>query len=111
MLKNRFAVCIALVPVLALIAADPATQPAAGDASKERTTPSGLKIIEVKTITEPLAAQKGDTVWVHYTGRLQSNGQKFDSSLERNDPISFKLGAGRVIRGWDEGIVGMKVGE
>ena len=51
----------------------------------------------------------GDTVRVHYTGRLE-DGTVFDSSVERGEPISFELGAGRVIRGWDEGVAGMVVG-
>ncbi|WP_261664288.1 FKBP-type peptidyl-prolyl cis-trans isomerase [Deinococcus sp. Marseille-Q6407] len=55
-------------------------------------------------------AQKGDVVSVHYTGRLE-NGQKFDSSHDRGEPIQFVLGAGQVIAGWDQGIEGMRVGD
>jgi FKBP-type peptidyl-prolyl cis-trans isomerase len=72
------------------------------------TTKSGLKYEELKegTGTE---AKKGDTVEVHYTGWL-TNGKKFDSSVDRGKPFSFRLGAGMVIKGWDEGVAGMKVG-
>lgn len=55
------------------------------------------------------ACQAGQTVTVHYTGWL-TNGQKFDSSKDRNDPFVFRLGAGRVIPGWDQGVAGMQVG-
>lgn len=72
------------------------------------TTPSGLKYVDLKEGTGP-AAKKGDTVEVHYTGWLK-DGKKFDSSLDRGQPFTFPLGAGRVIKGWDEGVAGMKVG-
>jgi FKBP-type peptidyl-prolyl cis-trans isomerase FkpA len=72
------------------------------------TTPSGLTYEDLKEGTGA-AAKAGDTVDVHYTGWL-TNGTKFDSSLDRGQPFSFALGAGRVIKGWDEGVAGMKVG-
>src|SRR5512139_2614777 len=71
-------------------------------------TDSGLKF-EDTTVGQGAVATKGLTVSVHYTGWLE-NGTKFDSSKDRNEPFEFKLGAGQVIRGWDEGVAGMKVG-
>jgi FKBP-type peptidyl-prolyl cis-trans isomerase len=71
-------------------------------------TDSGLQYIELKE-GDGAAAKKGDTVEVHYTGWLK-DGTKFDSSVDRKQPFSFKLGAGMVIKGWDEGVAGMKVG-
>ena len=71
------------------------------------TTVSGL-IIDELTIGEGAEATAGQTVSVHYTGWLE-NGHKFDSSRDRNDPFHFRLGGGQVIRGWDEGVQGMKV--
>lgn len=61
------------------------------------------------TVGEGALAQSGDRVKAHYVGRLV-NGQVFDSSYDRGLPIEFALGAGQVIRGWDEGIVGMRAG-
>ena len=72
------------------------------------TTASGLKYEDVEAGTGPVA-QSGQKAKVHYTGWLKS-GQKFDSSKDRNDPFEFTLGAGQVIKGWDEGVAGMKVG-
>jgi FKBP-type peptidyl-prolyl cis-trans isomerase FkpA len=76
------------------------------------TTPSGLQY-EDTTIGEGAEAKAGQHVTVHYTGWLYENGTqgaKFDSSRDRNDPFQFSLGAGMVIRGWDEGVAGMKIG-
>jgi peptidylprolyl isomerase len=72
------------------------------------TTASGLQYVETQVGTGA-TAEKGLVVRVHYTGRLK-DGTKFDSSLDRNDPIRFTLGVGQVIKGWDEGLTGMKVG-
>jgi FKBP-type peptidyl-prolyl cis-trans isomerase FkpA len=71
-------------------------------------TASGLMIEEL-VVGEGDAAVAGQLVTVHYTGWL-TNGNKFDSSTDRNDPFRFGLGQGQVIRGWDEGVQGMKVG-
>ncbi len=71
-------------------------------------TDTGLKY-EDTTAGQGATAKAGQTVSVHYTGWL-TNGTKFDSSKDRNDPFEFKLGAGQVIRGWDEGVQGMKIG-
>ena len=76
------------------------------------TLPSGLKYQDEVVGTGP-EPKTGQQVTVHYTGWLYENGQagaKFDSSKDRNDPFEFPLGAGMVIRGWDEGVQGMQVG-
>ncbi len=77
-------------------------------AGKVLTSPSGVKIEVVKEGKGPLP-QKGQQVVVHYDGRLV-DGKKFDSSRDRGEPFSFTLGAGQVIRGWDEGVAMMPVG-
>jgi len=76
------------------------------------TTPSGLQY-EDTVVGEGATAQAGQDVTVHYTGWLYTNGvqgAKFDSSKDRRDPFQFSLGAGMVIKGWDEGVAGMKIG-
>ena len=75
---------------------------------KSKSTPSGVEYWDIVVGTGATAVS-GKTVGVHYTGWL-TNGKKFDSSVDRGKPIAFPLGAGRVIKGWDEGILGMKVG-
>jgi peptidylprolyl isomerase len=72
------------------------------------TTASGLKYIDIK-VGLGAVPKAGQTVEVHYTGWL-TDGKKFDSSKDRNQPFSFPLGQGRVIKGWDEGLSTMKVG-
>ena len=76
------------------------------------TTASGLQY-EDTVVGSGTEATQGKSVTVHYTGWLYNNatqGNKFDSSKDRGDPFVFSLGAGMVIRGWDEGVAGMKVG-
>lgn len=80
----------------------------AGGAEKTITTPSGLKYVDIVE-GKGEKAMSGKVVTVHYTGWLE-DGKKFDSSKDRNEPFQFTLGAGEVIRGWDEGVAGMKVG-
>jgi len=78
----------------------------------EEIRPSGLKI---EHVSRPDACEKtaenGNQLTMHYTGTLESDGTKFDSSVDRKEPFKFQLGVGQVIKGWDEGIVGMCVGE
>ncbi len=76
---------------------------------KTVTTDSGLKYVELKE-GDGATPKTGQTVVVHYTGTLE-DGTKFDSSRDRNSPFQFKIGVGQVIKGWDEGVGTMKVGE
>ncbi|HKA41547.1 MAG TPA: FKBP-type peptidyl-prolyl cis-trans isomerase [Burkholderiales bacterium] len=76
--------------------------------SSTTNSPTGL-IVEEVVVGQGALANAGQKVKVHYTGWL-TNGTKFDSSKDRGDPFVFDLGAGRVIKGWDEGVQGMKVG-
>jgi len=70
------------------------------------------ELLKIETLKEGTgqAIANGSTAVVHYTGWL-TDGTKFDSSVDRGEPFSFLLGAGQVIRGWDQGVLGMKVGE
>jgi FKBP-type peptidyl-prolyl cis-trans isomerase len=109
----RFRLVLALVVAVFLSACSqaPATSsPAApsGATATEVTMPDGLKYTD-EQVGMGAEAQPGKTAVVHYTGWLM-DGTKFDSSLDRNQPFSFPLGGGQVIKGWDEGVAGMKVG-
>jgi len=73
------------------------------------TTPSGLTYLITKKGTGP-QLKTGDTVTMNYTGTL-TNGVKFDSSHDRDQPFAFKLGTGQVIKGWDEGVAKLRVGD
>jgi FKBP-type peptidyl-prolyl cis-trans isomerase len=103
------AITLSLVAAVFLITrfvvADPATTQSD---DKTTTTPSGLKITETKAADD--GAKVGDQVWVHYVGKL-ADGTEFDNSYKRGEPIPLTLGEGRVIKGWEEGLLGMKVGE
>ena len=100
-------ILIAAVPALASSSEERASS-SETIAVSEVVTRSGLKYREMKPGTGALA-KVGDTVDVHYTGWLV-NGKKFDSSLDRKQPFTFRLGGGQVIKGFDEGIAGMRVG-
>jgi len=91
------------LPILALVSAALAE------------TPSPPEDLQIDTTYMPdvctVKTQKGDKLSMHYTGKLFSNGNKFDSSLDRGQPFSFTLGSGQVIKGWDEGLEGMCLNE
>jgi FKBP-type peptidyl-prolyl cis-trans isomerase len=106
----------AVTPTVAAVTtpADATITPVATPAVKKSkikwiTTPSGLQYQILKHGTGAIA-EVGQTVTVNYTGWL-TDGTKFDSSVDRNQPFQFALGAGQVIKGWDEGVAGMRVGE
>ncbi len=103
-IRQLAAAALLLLPILAF-AADQGPTKVTG---KPVTLPDGLQYWDIKVGTGTTAAP-GKTVSVHYTGWL-TNGKKFDSSVDRGEPFQFKLGAGEVIKGWDEGVAGMKVG-
>ncbi len=72
------------------------------------TTPSGLKYVD-DVVGDGASPAAGQTVRVHYTGTL-TDGKKFDSSVDRKQPFEFRIGIGQMIRGWDEGVMTMRVG-
>ena len=106
------ALLAAAFPFLISACADPqngtAPQTEAPAGAGETVTSTGLKYVDLKE-GEGAEATSGGNVTVHYTGWLE-NGTKFDSSLDRQEPFTFRLGAGEVIEGWDQGVAGMKVG-
>jgi len=91
-----------------MVAACAQSQASSGGGGSEVTTSSGLKYTDTK-VGNGAEAKAGQTAVVHYTGTLL-DGTKFDSSKDRGQPFTFPLGGGRVIKGWDEGVQGMKVG-
>jgi peptidylprolyl isomerase len=78
------------------------------EAGPEIATASGLKYVDL-VVGNGASPKAGQTVTVHYTGKLE-NGKQFDSSLDRGQPANFRIGVGEVIKGWDEGLMSMKVG-
>jgi FKBP-type peptidyl-prolyl cis-trans isomerase len=108
----HFGAAAAALVLVSLTAPSPVAWAADGAPSKMSELPSGLKYTDT-TVGTGTEATKGKKVSVHYTGWLYNNGTKgtkFDSSLDRGQPFGFALGAGQVIRGWDEGVAGMKIG-
>jgi len=108
---------LATLPAALLFAAgvaiaQPAPMAASAQGNKVITTASGLKYEDIK-VGNGAEAKSGQLAQVHYTGWLWVDGKrgnKFDSSRDRNQPFEFPLGGGRVIKGWDEGVQGMRVG-
>ncbi|PGH07936.1 hypothetical protein AJ79_06144 [Helicocarpus griseus UAMH5409] len=74
-------------------------------------SPNGLIIEKTKTVDCDRRTTAGDTVEMHYRGTLQSDGTKFDASYDRGQPLTFTVGKGQVIKGWDQGLLDMCVGE
>jgi FKBP-type peptidyl-prolyl cis-trans isomerase FkpA len=104
----KLSVLTVIVALAAIACSQPAASQPSTSAAKEITMADGLKVTDDQVGTGA-EAQPGKTVSVHYTGWLL-DGTKFDSSRDRNQPFSFPLGGGQVIKGWDEGVAGMKVG-
>jgi len=106
--RNRQARTVAIIVVLALAAAAVTYLIVNRSGGAEVKTASGLRYTDI-TVGTGATPQRGQTVTVHYTGTLE-NGKKFDSSVDRGTPAEFVIGVGRVIKGWDEGLMTMKVG-
>ena len=108
----RTLITAATLAALGVTLASPSTRALAQTQKKTMTTSSGLQITDT-VVGTGASPQRGQTAIVHYTGWLYVNGakgQKFDSSVDRNQPFEFPVGMGRVIKGWDEGVASMKVG-
>ncbi|KAI8586650.1 FK506-binding protein [Geranomyces variabilis] len=101
------------LPLLVVLALLALTGTVVADKAK-RTPPTQLQIGVKHRVPDAECTRKsaaGDTLSMHYTGTLFSTGEKFDSSLDRNQPFEFTIGNGQVIKGWDQGLLGMCVGE
>lgn len=106
--KNRSVRIIAIVIVVALAASVIALVISKRKGPSEVVTPSGLRYTDIQEGTGP-SPKRGQTVTVHYTGTLE-NGKEFESSLNSGRPSNFRIGVAEVIKGWDEGLMTMKVG-
>lgn len=112
MFRKILSPILALFAFLGLSSASHATTPTTAPTATESAVNAGLQVKD-EVVGKGVEAVKGKTVSVHYTGWLSeggAKGKKFDSSVDRGTPFQFSLGAGMVIKGWDEGVAGMKVG-
>src|SRR6185369_5587794 len=107
---SRLTVALVILALAACTRSEPtqSASPGATSEGKMETTASGLQYVDVKPGTGE-SPQKGQQVTVQYTGWL-ADGTKFDSSRDRNQPFTFRIGQGQVIKGWDEGVATMKTG-
>jgi peptidylprolyl isomerase len=110
--RARLTATLAALVLTGMVSMASEDSASAQSAAKPVTTSSGLQMIDTKVGTGA-SPRQNQTAVVHYTGWLYENGvkgKKFDSSVDRNEPFEFPVGAGRVIRGWDEGVASMKIG-
>ena len=105
---KRFLKLINSAVIMSMLAVPAFAAQDAAKSAKTVTTASGLKYVD-NVVGKGASPVAGKGVKVHYTGTLE-NGKKFDSSVDRNQPFEFIIGAGQVIKGWDEGVMSMKVG-
>jgi FKBP-type peptidyl-prolyl cis-trans isomerase len=108
LMKTRLAALFIILGIITMATGQENNSSPTKVTGKSTTTTSGLQYWNIMVGTGATATA-GKTVKVHYTGWL-TDGKKFDSSVDRGQPFEFPLGAGRVIKGWDEGVAGMKVG-
>jgi FKBP-type peptidyl-prolyl cis-trans isomerase len=110
MTKSKLFPLLTICMMIAMAAAYAQTDTSAPTkvTGKSKSTASGVQYWDI-TVGTGATATSGKTVTVHYTGWL-TNGKKFDSSVDKGQPFMFPLGGGQVIKGWDEGVAGMKVG-